>query len=186
MTSPDFHLVALSDRVLVEWAFDLLKRSDKEFVPPLSHRIGTGMNFATATTPPPGVAGIERYFDDLKQQQLVFARIAGVPAGFLSFRPEIQNACFGQFQPVNYVTTICIEPEFRGCGIGAGFYRFMLSNLPADHQLPFTGTRTWSTNESHIHLLKNMGFDVACTLPNDRAPGVDTVYFYRQSTSPEG
>lgn len=181
MTSPDFHLVAFSDRVLVEWAFDLLKRSDNEFVPPLSHRIGTGMNFATAAKPQPGIAGIERYFEDLKRQQLVFARIAGVPAGFLSFRPEEKNPCFGRFQPINYVTTICIEPKFRGHGIGGGFYRFLLNSLPADHQLPFTGTRTWSTNDSHIHLLTKMGFAIARTIPNDRAPGVDTVYFYRQN-----
>lgn len=179
MNSPVFHLVSLTDRVLIEWAFDLLKRSDSEFVPPLSQRIGTGMDFRTAAIPVQGDAGIERYFEDLKKQQLVFARVAGVPAGFLSFRPESGNPNFGDFQPINYVTTICIEPKYRGLGIGAGFYQFLLNDLPIDHQRPYTGTRTWSTNDSHIHLLKKMGFEVARTLPNDRAEGVDTVYFYR-------
>lgn len=183
MTAAVYNLVAWSDRVLVDWAFDLLTRLDKDFVPPLSCRTGTRVNFATASQPLPGREGIEAYFEDLRKQHLVFARIAGVPAGFLSFRHESEHPGFGSFLPINYISTICIEPHFRGHGIGAGFYRFMLNELPLDHRRPYTGTRTWSTNSSHIHLLQKIGFEVAKVVPNDRCEGIDTVYFYRETPS---
>ena len=38
-------------------------------------------------------------------------------------------------------------------------------------------TRTWSTNAAHIAILTRMGFSLTKRVENDRAIGIDSVYF---------
>ncbi len=44
----------------------------------------------------------------------------------------------------------------------------------------FVATRTWSTNNSHMHLLDKKGFDLVSRLINDRGNNIDTVYYAKK------
>ena len=37
--------------------------------------------------------------------------------------------------------------------------------------------RTWSTNAAQLRLMEKLGFTCVLRLPDDRGPGVDTVYY---------
>lgn len=38
-------------------------------------------------------------------------------------------------------------------------------------------TRTWSTNDAHIHILQSIGFVMVKNIDNDRGIGINTLYF---------
>ncbi|RQG91810.1 GNAT family N-acetyltransferase [Natrarchaeobius chitinivorans] len=159
----------------------LLVVVDDEFVPPLSAREGTtqrsGLSDAERETNAEVSEAIETYHEACLEQHLILCHDDGELAGFMSFRDGYETPELGSFQPSNYVSTIAVDPEFRREGLARRMYGTILSDLPEEITSPYVSTRTWSSNESHLSLLAELGFQEVETIPDDRGDGVDTVYY---------
>ncbi|MBD3778460.1 MAG: GNAT family N-acetyltransferase [Micrococcales bacterium] len=154
----------------------LLTEADEEFVPPLSTRSST---LQQALRPQHvRAAGIDAYLAAVLEQQLLVAEADGSVRGFLSWRPDHTVAVPGgtPFGPVAYVTTVVVAPAARGQGAGRALYAALLRELAGGA----VATRTWSRNDAHLALLASLGFVEVVRLPDDRGPGLDTVYLYRE------
>ena len=102
---------------------------------------------------------------------------SGLVYGFMTFRhgyacPELRS-----IGASNYITTICVRKVHRNKGVLKGLYAFLLSNMPHELAMNYLSTRTWSTNAGHIHTLETLGFQRVTVVPDDRKPGIDTVYY---------
>ena len=167
------------DAAIREALWKLLVLIDHEFVPPLSVRESTtemtlSGNERNATTGP------RAYFNQILQQNIIMAQVEGNWTGFLSFRHNDTLALLGDHNPCNYLTTIGVSPYYRNIGIARSMYRFALNDLPPEIQSPYWATRTWSTNDDHIHLLNKIGFTLAAKLDHHRGAGIDTHYYVYQ------
>lgn len=154
----------------------LLTEADEEFVPPLSARSSTlqqalGPRQARA-------AGIDAYLAAVLGQELLVAEDAAHVLGFLSWRRDHTVAVPGRspLGPLAYVTTVVVTAAARGRGVGRALYGALLRELAGGA----VATRTWSRNDAHLALLASLGFAEAVRLPDDRGPGLDTVYLLRE------
>ncbi|MEU8134211.1 GNAT family N-acetyltransferase [Streptodolium elevatio] len=143
-----------------------------DFVPPLTSRAGTTQSELREQSP--GTPVSDRYLKEMLRQDLFMTWHKGRLAGFLSFRTDHHDSRYADLCPCLYVSTIAIRRRHRRHGIARSLYR-ELFDLPA-HLPPWVVLRTWSTNHSHLELLRHLGFDGILRLQDDRAPGVDTVY----------
>ncbi|MBO3101914.1 GNAT family N-acetyltransferase [Cellulomonas fengjieae] len=178
MTSTDFRVHPAAPRGLDDALHGLLTGADEEFVPPLSSRTGT---LQSALGPATARAGIDAYLAAVLDQELLVAQDVDGVLGFLSYRPDHVVAVDGRrpIGPVAYVTTIVVAPTARGRGVGRALYRALLDG-PAGRAV---ATRTWSGNASHLALLASLGFAEVIRLPDDRGPGLDTVYLLLEQGS---
>ena len=147
----------------------LLEKYDKSFVPALSQRNSTTQQTLVSnddSTEP----SIDEYFNNLLEQSFILAIHYGELVGFMSFI-EDKELPYGTQTPSNYVSTDIVDESFRGQRLTKQFYQEMMR-----FKKPIT-TRTWSSNYSHIAILKSMGFENVKTLPNDRGENIDTVYY---------
>jgi ribosomal protein S18 acetylase RimI-like enzyme len=158
----------------------LLVAADDEFVPPLSAREGTtqteGLDEAAPADGSVGEA-IEDYHSQCLRQHLVACHDDGTLRGFMSFRDGYTTPELEGYHPSNYVSTVIVAPEYRRRGLARRMYRTVLSDLPGAVTDPYVTTRTWSTNDSHLALLDELGFENVATVPDDRGDGIDTVYY---------
>ncbi len=154
----------------------LLTESDQDFVPPLSSRSSTTQSyFEAGATQGSSVAA---YFEKLRKQPIFLALQDGKVVGFLSIikRYTYPGIAFEKKYADNvYVSTVVVSKAHRGCGIAVQMYRALLTKFSTKYIL----TRTWSTNEHHIKILRSYRFDKFEVRPNDRGHGIDTVYFCR-------
>lgn len=159
----------------------LLIAADDEFVPPLSAREGTtqrdGLDDSSSASEVDISAAIEPYHSACLDQHLIACHDAGELYGFMSFRQGYTTTELGEYQPSNYISTIIVAPDHRRRGIARQLYETVLHELPSGVESPYITTRTWSSNDSHLSLLDELGFEKIHTIPNDRGPGVDTVYY---------
>ena len=72
--------------------------------------------------------------------------------------------------------TSIVTPACRGQGAMKRFYQAIIDSNPGKN----VATRTWSGNDAHLHVLEKHGFELFARLPDDRGPGIDTVYFIRK------
>lgn len=156
---------------------DLLRWGDEQFVPPLSAR-----HSSTQSDLAPHAAAVDHAIDDyyqaLLEQRFLLALDGDSLAGFMSYRPDY--ACdYVNGGICTYVSTILVAEQYRGAHLTEQMYRalFDLSSV----QGTVVATRTWSKNGAHLHILGEMGFDLIQTLPDDRGPGIDTVYYAKQA-----
>jgi len=158
--------------------FELLCACDQDFVPPLSQReSSTQKGFAENA----GEAKPYRYFEVMRQQHFTAARDEnGKMVAFLTFKPRYTCAELAEYGENNYMTTACVFPEHRGHRLVTQLYDIVESGLPEDMQTDYVTTRTWSTNAAQMHAFPKRGYQVVATLPDDRGPGVDTVYFVKR------
>lgn len=154
--------------------YELLKKCDREFVPPLSDRESTTQSNlhasgADAHREP------KRYFEQLCQQSVILAVNQKQVLGFMSFREK--HICEDVRDGVEtaYVTTIIVDPQHRGQGLTRQMYQSLMDHTRGAH-LPIS-TRTWSTNHAHIKVLSRLGFREILRIRDGRGPGIDTVYF---------
>ena len=99
-------------------------------------------------------------------------------AGFMSYRPDY--ACeYVDGGVCTYVSTILVAEAYRGAYLTERMYRALFT-LP-DVAGTVVATRTWSKNGAHLHILGEMGFSLIKTLPDDRGPGIDTVYYAKHA-----
>ena len=153
----------------------ILDVCDRDFLPPLSHRMTTSDSHLAMTVAMPD--GPKAYFQGLKEQALLVYFDEEEITGFMSFKHSYVQTELKRNIPSNHVTTVCLMPTARNKGICASFYGFMENGLPSNLQAPFISTRTWSLNDAHLHLLEKLGFLLITTLKNDRGDGIDTVYY---------
>ena len=147
---------------------NLLEKYDKSFIPAISQRKSTTQqtllsNDSTETS-------IDEYFNNLLEQSFLLAIHYEELVGFMSFI-EDKELPYGTQMSSNYVSTVIVDESFRGQKLTKQFYHEMMR-----FKKPIT-TRTWSSNHSHIAILKSLGFENVKTLPNDRGENIDTVYY---------
>jgi ribosomal protein S18 acetylase RimI-like enzyme len=152
----------------------LLREASDEFVPPLAGREGTTQSDDLDDT---DGGDLDAYYRQCLAQTFVVARVDGSLAGFLSFRHDYSHEALDGYCPANYVSTIIVDRAHRRQGIATRLYRALLTDLPSALELPYVATRTWSTNDSHLSLLDELGFERIETVPDDRGEGIDTVYY---------
>lgn len=154
-----------------------------DFVPPLGQRDGT----TAPLTPGPAPNSVAAYFQDmLGQHNLVSTDADGQPAGFLSYRPAhpvpapVVAAGIVTVEQCVYVSTVAVRRELRGKGHGRAMYAALLERQRADDDFAWVLLRTWSTNGASMHLLAGLGFTHLARTPDERGPGIDTIYLGRR------
>ena len=166
-----------NDEIIQRDLLELLVISDKEFVPALSSResttqtnlLGDNNNKNSETKIP------YSYFNNLLNQEIIVAIEDDKLAGFMSFKTNyVCDNIKEEFLPNVYVSTVIVNPNFRGRGITKLFYKFINSNYQGYHIF----TRTWSTNIGHLKILKSLGFNQTLLIKDDRGEGIDTVYYH--------
>ena len=153
----------------------LLFAADKEFVPPLSARSGTTQTELEEA--PAQESGPEQYFRTMAAQAFVIAEKGGRVQGFMSYIPDRELDLDGEILICDYVSTIVVDPARRGKGLTGQMYRKLMQARSGK----CIATRTWSENHAHLHLLQSLGFKLALTIPDDRGPGMDTVYYVHEA-----
>ncbi|MGH3672686.1 MAG: GNAT family N-acetyltransferase [Pseudonocardiaceae bacterium] len=148
----------------------LVEEVSGEFVPPLTTRSST----TQAALKSPSNGESSSYFDEMLMQHNLLLKECDQLQGFLSFRASHRDVRLPQIGICIYVSTISVRPAGRGRGLARLLYQ-KLFELP--ETLPeWILLRTWSTNTHHLRLLDALGFELLLTVPDDRDPGVDTVY----------
>lgn len=167
------------DRPQLEGVWRLLETYGEDFVPPLSQRQSTCQQGLQSIGGPSG-QGPLAYFEELKHQRFLLAVEGEDMAGFLSFRydyvPPILSGQAAEGVLGLYITTIIVAASHRRQGLAREFYRRLMALYPWRRRL--ISTRTWSGNTNHISLLQKLSFAGPIRIPDDRGPGIDTVYYY--------
>ena len=52
-----------------------------------------------------------------------------------------------------------------------------MTDVPEDVREPYVTTRTWDSNDRHLDLLSDLGFELLTRIEDDRGEGIDTVYY---------
>ena len=186
----------------------LLRWGDEQFVPPLSARHSSTQSDLAPHAAAADHA-IDDYYRALLEQRFLLAVDDGVDgngtdgngtdgngtdgngtdgngntdgkrtlAGFMSYRPDYACA-YVDGGVCTYVSTILVAEAYRGAHLTERMYRALFT-LP-DVEGTVVATRTWSKNGAHLHILGEMGFSLIKTLPDDRGPGIDTVYYAKHA-----
>lgn len=154
----------------------MLQYSDKEFVPPLSARSSTTQKALSGLSSVKN--GLESYFSEMCDQQIMGVFEGDVLLSFISFRENYTSDVIGeQYLPNIYLSTLVSKPESRGKGITIKLYDHLFNHCYGDR---FVLTRTWSTNIAHTRILGKFGFDELLRIVDDRGNGIDTVYYVRK------
>lgn len=167
------------DQKYREDVWKLLCDADSEFVPPLSSREKT-----TQQSLLPGkqdARGPVSYFEQMMKQSFILAVKDGRVNGFLTYVPDHVLELSGQSLTCHYISTIIVEPGSRNKGITRRMYDALFELCKGKN----VATRTWSTNDAHLALLQKMQFQLIKRLKDDRGPGIDTVYFLKESARDE-
>ena len=123
-----------------------------------------------------GAGSIQEYAKEMLSQSFLVCRDpAGRLAGFMSFRRLSEHPEVFFAGDINYISTICVQPEYRRKGLLRRFYDLMVEDSPLFR--PVLATRTWSTNTPHIRVLEDKGFSLTSRKKDHRGPGIDTVYY---------
>jgi len=155
----------------------LLVAADDSFVPPLTAPERAGMSRASGQ---PGPTDIDDYVDACVGRPMIGALDDGRLVGFASFEPMVESEPLADYTPTNHLTVLVVDEAYRNRGLATEFYGFLFESLPAEHHKPAVSTKTWSTNEAHLAILDALDFECVHRVENDRAPGVDTVYYARR------
>ena len=161
-------------KVYQDDVWEILRASDKEFIPPLSERDSTTQRSFSGEKS--SKRGLAEYYQQMLRQEFILAIEKEKAVGFLSFIPDYFLQAGGREFVCDYVTTIVVSHGFRGHGIAGKMYHALFENRKGRS----FATRTWSTNYPHIHLLKKMGFELVDLHPNERGDGIDTAYYFKE------
>ena len=155
----------------------LLAATDEEFVPPLTAPARRGVSRTGGTA---GPTSIEGYLADCLDGPLLGAVDDGRLVGFAALRAVTDADVLGAYAPSTHVGVLVVDPSYRGEGIATRLYEHLLDSPPAELPQSAVSTKTWHTNSAHISVLESLGFDCVERIPDDRKPGVDTVYYARE------
>lgn len=155
---------------------EMLKGSDKDFIPPLSARTSTTQSDLSATES--SEQGLLSYYQEMNKQQILGAFDEQGFIGFVSYRENYLSSEIGEdYLPNIYLSTLVLKPEARGKRVTYQMYDYLFNQLYPNHSI---FTRTWSTNVAHIRILSKFDFIEFIRKPNDRGKGIDTVYFCKR------
>lgn len=161
----------------------LLELCDQDFVPPLSHRNSTSQtNWAETEEKTDGIA---EYLENICGQHVVLWKEKGVVRSFMTWKDHFNCEHLEAYPDSCYLTTLCVQPEYRGQGISEVMYAEAEKDIAAKFQESRITLRTWSTNGAQEHILKKLGYDLVKRLKNDRGEGIDTVYFVKREVRKE-
>ena len=152
----------------------LLVEADDEFTPPLSARdpeagLSVGARAEAGRTP-------DVYWRAIQNHALLTARCDGEAAGVMSFvEGRVMPAL--DLTATVYLGTLITAKAARGRGVARSLYAALFAHARALDPRGRLVTRTWSTNHTHLPLLRKLGFEEAKRLPGDRGAGIDTIYF---------
>jgi ribosomal protein S18 acetylase RimI-like enzyme len=155
---------------------EILTMTDDEFVPPLSARVSTTQECLRDIATNQGENPMSAYFQVLSKQSFIIAVSDDAIVGFLSY---LKNKSFNGVPIADeniYVSTICVHPEYRRSGLASRFY----DEVEKNKEYPVIYTRTWSKNQSHIHLLEKRGYKMLQRIADDRGVGIDTIYYAKE------
>jgi ribosomal protein S18 acetylase RimI-like enzyme len=140
----------------------ILRTGDRDFVPPLSARFAQDWE--------------EGYFGGMASGEILAALDGGHLLGFVAFKKNYlyEDIITSVTFPNIYVATLLVHPDARGRHLTREMYTHIFDTLFPTASL---FTRTWSTNAAHIGILSRFGFSEIARIKDDRAPGIDTVYF---------
>lgn len=149
-----------------------------EFVPSLARRASTTQPDLRPHSAALTASGtVDAYFAQmLTQHTLVATSPSDGLMGFASFRLDHPVAALGD-RTATYLSTIAVLPTARRSGVARRLYAALLRHPEV------AGTavvlRTWSTNDAHLTLLRELGFRVVLQVRDDRGEGIDTLYLMR-------
>ncbi|NLP37885.1 MAG: GNAT family N-acetyltransferase [Firmicutes bacterium] len=175
------YYTCLDNKTYLKQIWDLLRKYNNEFIPPLSVRKHTDQ--AVLKELEVNESEPKAYYEELKKQAFILC--IGEEDKVLGFMSLKENYKIKELQALignkrnSYVSTVIVDQESRGEGIAAGMYEYLENSLPEERTPDVISTRTWSTNDSHIKILKRRGFSEALRIHNDRGSGIDTVYYYK-------
>jgi ribosomal protein S18 acetylase RimI-like enzyme len=159
------------------WA--VLEKTDQEYFPPLSRREAGAIDqpplIRKSLWPQP-----VDYFNEILKEHVLLASIGGKMVGMITYVPRFESKTISAVSPCTYLDTVGVIPGYRRHGIATMLYKSLFEQ-PTVQALEHVALRTWSTNVSHMGLLEKLGFDEIERHVDERAPGVDTVYFARKS-----
>jgi len=153
---------------------ELLFRVDDEFVPSLSSREGTTQKYLHSGNKK---NEIKSYYQEMRIQHNIVCTSNNKLLGFISFISNHEIDILENYTPCNYLSTIAVDPNYRGRKIASKLYQFFIDKSTIIFKANYLVTRTWSTNKEHINLLHKLGFKLAKIVPNARGEGIDTIYF---------
>lgn len=157
----------------------LLVSVDEEFLPPLSARHDTR---SRARVEAGAGRDLGRYLGAMRNESWLVAFDGERVIGLLSFTDRPDEAALLAWTPSLYITTIAVAAEMRRAGVGNALYD-NLEAIANEREVPYLTTRTWTTNASHLRLLRSRGFIKVAEQPHDRAAGLGTVYLAYRSPS---
>jgi ribosomal protein S18 acetylase RimI-like enzyme len=162
----------LAKNLYKEELLNMIVESDKDFVPPLSSRTSTTQSCFDQNAQD---CSVLPYFEKVLTQNIIGVFDGKDLVGFLSF---IQNYTLNEIDQTTfdniYLSTLILKPITRGQGLTYKLYDHVFNVLYPNHNV---FTRTWSTNFAHLKILDKFGFTCFKTIKDDRAKGIDTVYF---------
>ena len=152
---------------------EILEENDKAFVPPLSQRTNTTQTALQGNT----VGSIALYLNGVMEQKILAMLEGEKLLGFVSFRENfVSDVIEEESLPNIYISTVVVRAKARGRSLTKKAYAYLFQILYPERRI---FTRTWSTNEAHIKILKAFGFTELKRIENDRGAGIDTVYFQK-------
>lgn len=167
--------------------WEIVKKSDKDFIPPLSERKDTVHKFIghnpekTEKRVNPEKNGKNqegplKFFEEIKKESFLLVLNNGKIEGFFSIIKDYSLEIEQGKIICDYITTIIIDKNCRNRGHTQRMYNFLLNERKEKN----IATRTWSTNYAHIHILGNLGFKLVHRDINDRGPNIDSVYYLKK------
>jgi bisphosphoglycerate-dependent phosphoglycerate mutase family 1 len=156
--------------------YQICVKADTDFVPPLSARTNSIQKFRDIPNVP-NSDGPKIFFEEIKKEQFVFIINNGRIEGFMSFIKDYEMHAGDEIIICDYITTIIIDSRNRNKGYTKKMYDAIL-NERKDRTI---GTRTWSTNHSHLHILDKLGFKLVHTDKDDRGVNIDSVYYVKKN-----
>ena len=156
--------------------YQICVKADTDFVPPLSARTDTIQKFKDIPNVP-NSNGPKIFFEEIKKEQFIFIINDGKIEGFMSFIKDYELHLDDEIIICDYITTIIIDSKNRNKGYTKKMYDVILNERKGRN----IGTRTWSTNHSHLHILDKLGFKLVRTDKDDRGINIDSVYYLKKS-----
>lgn len=154
--------------------WQLLCKYDHTFIPALSSRESTFQSDLSQQSSQKAEPNL--YFENIKNQSILLAINDNNHAiGFMSYKPAYISEDLQDNVETVYITTIIVDEAYRGQGVTSTFYK-LIQDIAKQLHKPIM-TRTWSTNDAHIHVLNKIGMVEIKRIINARGHNIDTVYF---------
>ena len=157
--------------------WEIVKKSDNDFIPPLSARTDTVHKFSDHKEVQNAKKEevLAKFFYELKKESFVLILNDGKIEGFMSFIKEYPLKIDQGTIICDYITIIIIDPNCRNKGYTQKMYYEILTARKEKK----IATRTWSTNNSHMNILDKLGFKLIQRDINDRGENIDSVYYLK-------